>query len=216
MNKKIVLYFGSFNPVHNGHLDVANYMIDSAVCDELWLVVSPSSPHKDSNILIDESHRLKMVELATQEWGSSIITCDIEFKQERPSYTINTITNIINQHSANIDFFLLMGEDNIFTFDDWRRWKDILRLVDVIIYPRDTNCLLEVEDKIKQLCDSGNFDNSKFKYLYDAPIIEISSTKIRELIKSGTTIENYTTQKVIEYITNNKLYKNECGREDNS
>lgn len=229
MSKKVVLYFGSFNPVHQGHLAIANYMVDSAICDDLWLVVSPNNPHKDMCLLLDENHRLEMTKLATKEWSSdtatgdtpnitkcNITTCDIEFKMDRPSYTINTITEIINQYNRDIEFSLLIGEDNIFSFDRWHRWIDILKLVDVIIYPRVTNCLQEVEDKIEQLCISGDFERSKFKYLCDAPLIELSSTRIRELIASGAMIESCTTQKVIEYIIKNKLYGNECREEDNS
>ena len=203
---RVVLYFGSFNPIHKGHLSIADYVIDSGLCDEMWLVVSPNNPLKKKVDLLDEDKRLEMAKLAVSEWRNDIKICDIEYHLSKPSFTIHTILELSKRY-PNIEFHLLMGEDNIFTFDKWHQWIELARKVNILIYPRCVNNI-NVRKKIEALTKIGNFVKSKFLYLEEAPLIDISSTEIRHKLLMKEDISGYTAKSVIEYINNNKLYKN--------
>ena len=203
---RVVLYFGSFNPIHKGHLSIADYVIDSGLCDEMWLVVSPNNPLKKKADLLDEDKRLEMANLAVSEWREDIKICDIEYHLSKPSFTIHTILELSKRY-PNIEFHLLMGEDNIFTFDKWHQWIELARKVNILIYPRCVNDI-NVRNKIETLMSVGNFEESKFLYLEEAPLIDISSTEIRRKLLMKEDISGDTAKSVIEYINNNKLYKN--------
>lgn len=206
---RVVLYFGSFNPIHRGHLSIADYVIDSGLCDEMWLVVSPNNPLKEKCDLLDEDKRLEMARLAVSEWRDEIKICDIEYQLSKPSFTIHTILELSKCY-PNIEFHLLMGEDNIFTFDKWYKWIELACKVNILIYPRDVNNI-NVGEKIDMLRDMGNFGESKFLYLKDAPLINISSTEIRNKLFINEDISEDTANSVVEYIRNKKLYGNGSG-----
>lgn len=202
MNNRVILYFGSFNPVHNGHLSIANYVIENGLCDEIWFIVSPHNPLKREADLLPEEDRFEMTRLASAEWGSAIKVLDIEFSMSRPSYTIQTIKKLESLYSGK-KFTLLMGEDNILYFDCWKQWQEIVRRCDVLIYPRGDVSTEIVHDKIRELRLEGEFPVSKFNYLPDAPRIDLSSTELRRLKYE---VEGKTAQSVVNYINEKKLY----------
>lgn len=203
--KRVILYFGSFNPIHTGHLTIADYVVDSGLCDEVWFVVSPNNPLKRQEDLLDEKHRLEMAKLAIEEWNSRIKVSDVEFQLSKPSYTIHTLRALSIEY-IDIEFSLLLGEDNIFFFDRWKRWAEIAQMMEIIIYPRRTETKKMVRDKISELCHEGDLKNERFHYLSEAPLIDMSSTYIRDKMDAGEPIESCTAIKVIDYIKKNELY----------
>lgn len=206
MNKKrVILYFGSFNPIHTGHLTIADFIVDSGLCDEVWFVVSPNNPLKKQDDLLDDRHRLEMARLAVDEWNSRIKVSDVEFQLSKPSYTINTIRTLTKEY-PDIEFSLLLGEDNIFFFDRWKKWTEIATMVTILIYPRRTDARKMVRDKINELCQESSLKSNRFCYLSEAPLIDMSSTYIRARMDGGEPIESCTAQNVVDYIKKNELY----------
>lgn len=202
MSNRVVLYFGSFNPVHNGHLSIANYVIDEGLCDEIWFIVSPHNPLKKECDLLPEKERFEMTTLAAAEWSRAIKVLDIEFSMSRPSYTYRTI-RALELLYPDKKFTLLMGEDNILYFDCWKQWQEVVSRCDVLIYPRGDVATEIVYDKIRELRLEGEFHASKFNYLINAPRINISSTELRKLRYD---VEEKTAQSVVHYIKEKKLY----------
>jgi len=189
--KQIGLFFGSFNPIHIGHLALANYMIECESIEEVWFVVSPQNPFKSSDDLVDASLRIKMVELATSNTPGYRAE-DIELSLPTPSYTIDTLS-ALRQKYPNCEFSIIMGADNIVNFDRWKCASEIAENHNLLVYPRPEfktdNILLPERCKITQ-----------------APLIEISSTEIRHWIRSGKEIPYLVPEKVYEFIQSNKLY----------
>lgn len=189
---KIGLFFGSFNPIHNGHLSIAMYMVENIGIDQLWFVVSPQNPFKKVENLLDDNHRLEMVRLAI-EGNSRLFVCDIEFKLPKPSYTINTLT-ALRQKYPGYEFAIIMGADN---FIQLKKWKDYDKLICdyyFLIYPRP-GFDLSSHDL------NGNFT------LVDSPLMEISSTKIREDISVKREIRHLLPPEVFQYIEKKELYR---------
>lgn len=182
---KIGLLFGSFNPIHIGHLIIANSMLDLATLDEVWLVVTPQNPFKINVELMDENERMKMVNLAIKD-NPKLKSCAVEFDLPKPNYTIDTLLYLKKKHPENT-FFLIIGEDNLVHFDKWKDYNLIFENVEVLVYPRpDTpNTPFKVHHRV---------------HLYNCPLLDISSTLIRENLKNGKSIKYLVHNEVEKYI----------------
>ena len=197
MNRKreIGIFSGSFNPIHNGHLIMANYMCEFTTLDEVWLIVTPHNPLKNRTDMLDEQVRLKMVELAVEKYDN-IKASDVELHMKRPSFTINTLEKLSHEH-PECNFSLIIGADNWSFFDKWKDYNKIIDNYKILIYPRH-----EVEVIIPESLQ-------KTIKLVSAPIIEISSTFIRHSIKEGKNVRAFLPQEVYDYIENENLYRHE-------
>ncbi len=189
---KIGLYFGSFNPIHIAHLAIANYIVEFGPVDQLWFVVTPHNPLKERNNLIDNNKRLEMVKLAIND-DSRFLACDVEFSLPQPSYTIHTLEHLKRTCSGHT-FSLIMGADNYVTIDKWRNWESIVHNFDILIYPRTG-------------FDHKSVHFGSRTHFVDAPLIEISSTFIRNSISTGNDVRHFLHPHVFKYIKNNCLYK---------
>lgn len=194
MNKKIGLYFGTFNPVHIGHIIIANFMVEFSDLDEVWLVVTPHNPFKKKKSLLDNHHRLEMVFLACEGY-EKIKPCDVEFKLPQPNYTATTLVKLEEDHPTN-KFSLIMGEDNLKSFHRWKNYEVILERHSIYVYPR-----ISVGE-----VDSQFNDHPKITRV-EAPVMEISSTFIRNAIKEGKNVTTMFPPKVWEYIERMNFYK---------
>jgi len=201
---KIGLYFGTYNPIHVGHLIIANHMAEFADLDQIWMVVTPHNPLKKKATLLDDQQRLQMVYLATEDYPK-IKPSDIEFKLPQPSYTVITLAHLQEKY-PNHEFSLIMGEDNLKTLHKWRNYEVILENHDIYVYPR-----LEAKGRTGEAI-SDEPENVELKshpkiHVIDAPIVEISSTFIRNSIKEGKNIQPLLPPKVWEYIDHNNFYR---------
>jgi len=192
--KKIGLYPGTFNPIHNGHITLANYFINNTELDEIWVLLTPQNPFKKIDNLIEDEHRLEMAN-KTFNHLKDIKVSNIEFQLNKPNYTIDTI-NRLSEDFPNLQFTLLIGEDNLANFDQWKDYTKILDLVNVFVYPRN-----KITNANKEL-----IKNNKIIIL-DAPNIEISSDEIRIRMKDGNDIKSYLPKEVYNYIIEKKLYR---------
>jgi nicotinate-nucleotide adenylyltransferase len=191
---KIGLYFGTFNPIHVGHLIIANHMAEYADLDQIWMVVTPHNPLKKKNTLLDDYHRLQMVHLATEDFPK-IKPSDIEFKLSQPNYTVNTLVHLQEKY-PNYEFSLIMGEDNLKSLHKWKNHEVILENHEIYVYPR-----------ISSEAENATFKNHPKIHMIDAPVVEISSTFIRDNIKKGKNVQPLLPAKVWEYIDHNNFYK---------
>jgi nicotinate-nucleotide adenylyltransferase len=189
---KIGLFFGSFNPVHNGHMIIAGYFAEFTDLDQVWFVVSPHNPMKQKSTLLQDYHRMSLVKIAIGDFRK-IKASDIEFKLQRPSYTIHTLTYLFEKFPQH-NFVLILGSDNLQTFHKWKNFEQILEQVEVYVYPRKENAGGEL------------LTHPKVK-LISAPVMEISSSFIRESIKSKKDIRYMLPEKVWEYIDEMNFYK---------
>ena len=205
---KIGLYFGTFNPIHVGHLIIANHMAEHSGLDQIWMVVTPHNPLKKKSTLLDDYHRLQMVHLATEDFPK-IKPSDIEFKLSQPNYTVNTLVHLEEKY-PNYEFSLIMGEDNLRSFPKWKNYEAILTHHGIYVYPR-----LESKSSADEAIstDSEDLDLKIFQkygtkiHMIDAPVVEISSTFIRDNIKKGKNVQPLLPAKVWEYIDHNNFYK---------
>lgn len=191
---KIGLYFGTFNPIHVGHLIIANHMAEHSDLDQIWMVVTPHNPHKKKNTLLDDYHRLEMVHLATKDFPK-IKPSDIEFKLPQPNYTVNTLVHLFEKFPKH-EFSLIMGEDNLNSLHKWKNYEVILKNHNIYVYPR-LNCGVMEE----------YLANHPKIHKIDAPIVELSSTFIRQNIKEGKNIVPMLPKEVWEYVEHNLFYK---------
>jgi len=201
---KIGLYFGTYNPIHVGHLIIANHMAEHAGLDQVWMVVTPHNPLKKKATLLDDHQRLQMVYLATEDFPK-IKPSDIEFKLPQPNYTVNTLIHFHEKYPDH-EFSLIMGEDNLKTLHKWKNYQVILEHYEIYVYPR-----LDAKNQTGEKITSEQ-ENIEIKYnpkvhLIDAPVVEISSTFIRDNIKKGKNIQPLLPSKVWEYIDHNNFYK---------
>lgn len=196
--KQVGLYFGTFNPTHIGHLVIANYMATHTNLDEVWLVVTPHNPLKNRNDLLPDQHRLQMARLATID-NNRLNVSDVEFNLPQPNYTINTLDKLVQEHS-DTQFTLIMGEDNLRSIHKWKAYDRILNEFDLLVYPRS----LTDGEAISQ--DAPVIHMARVE-ICDAPMIKISSTFLRNAIKSQKDIRYLVPDKVINYISNNYLYE---------
>ena len=191
---KIGLYFGSFNPIHVGHLIIANHLAEHSDLQQIWFVVTPHNPLKDKKTLLVDQQRLHLVKLATENYPK-LKTSDIEFKLPQPNYTVNTLTYLVEKFPEN-EFCIIMGEDNLKSFHKWKNFEIIKQNHEIYVYPRISSDLVE----------NYNHADSKIHKI-NAPIIEISSTEIRDGIKNQKNIRPLLSEKVWEYVEHNNLYK---------
>ena len=191
---KIGLYFGTFNPIHVGHMIIANHMAEYSGLEQIWMVVTPHNPHKEKNSLLDDYKRLHLVTLAAEDFPK-IKASDFEFKLPQPNYTVNTLAHLQDRFPAH-EFSLIMGEDNLKTFHKWKNYEVILQNHDIYVYPR-----------VSSETANPAFENHPRIHKIDAPIVEISSTFIRENRKNKKNIQPLLPAKVWEYIDYNNLYK---------
>lgn len=191
---KIGLYFGSFNPIHVGHLIIANHLAENSDLSQVWFVVTPHNPFKDKKSLLDDQQRLHLVRLATENYPK-LKTSDIEFSLPQPNYTINTLAYLQEKFPQNI-FAIIMGEDNLKSLHKWKNFETITQNHEIYVYPR-------IVSEVDQSSVTTNYQIHKI----NAPIVEISSTNIREGIKSKKNVRPLLSEKVWEYIEHNNLYK---------
>lgn len=191
---KIGLYFGTFNPIHIGHLIIANYLAEFSDLDEVWFVITPRSPFKKKNSLLDNHHRLAIANIAVENYPK-LKTSDIEFKLSEPNYTINTLTHL-EEKFPNHQFCLIMGEDNLKAFHKWKNYETILQNYDLYVYPR-----------ISEGKTESKFINHPKIHLVQAPIVQLSSTFIRKAIHDKKDISSMLPPNVWKYIDEMNFYK---------
>jgi len=186
----IGLYFGAFNPIHDGHLQVANYAVNNSDLDKVWLVLTPQSPHKIDSTLIDFNHRYKMLEIVCKK-HKNILPSDIEKNLPKPSYSINTL-NYLNKENNINNYSLIIGDDNIKKLTTWKQYSEIIKNHKIYVYPRN-NC------KEKSKLTHENI------YYLNAPIINVSASNIRKNILNKKTDNLKIDSKVLSYLINNNI-----------
>lgn len=191
---KVGLYFGTFNPIHVGHLIIANHLAENSNLDQIWLVVTPQSPFKKKRSMLDNYQRLEMVYRATKDY-TNLYPSDIEFNLPQPNYTINTLAYLQEKYPEKT-FSLIMGEDNLKSFHKWKNYKVILENHELYVYPRLSEGQVETE-----------FDGCLNIHHINAPIIQLSSTFIRKSIKNGKNIRPMLPEHVWEYVDEMNFYK---------
>ena len=189
---KIGLFFGSFNPIHIGHLAIANYMVEFTDLDKLWFVVSPHNPLKKKSTLLADHHRLQMVRVAVED-DSRFQASDIEFKLPQPSYTIDTLTYLKEKYPET-EFVVIMGSDGLPTFEKWKNYQKLIEQYQRYVYPRPGTDL----DLIKNLVNGQ---------VVNAPLMDISSTFIRESVAKKKDIRYFLSEKVWQYMREMHFYE---------
>lgn len=196
---KTGLYFGSFNPVHIGHMAIANYIIEYSMLNQIWFIVSPHNPLKRKESLLNDYDRLKMVEIALEKDNYRFAASDIEFRMARPAYTIDTLTWLKEAYPGN-DFSLIMGEDNLYTLHKWKNAGLLVSDHDIFVYPRPGVSMPD-NNELKQLLGIARLFHMK------APVIDISGTFIRKAISEGRNIRHFLPPGVWEYIDKMGFYR---------
>ncbi len=188
---KVALYFGSFNPIHNGHLIIASHAVQFTDIQEVWFVVSPQNPFKKANTLLNENHRLNLVRTAI-EGENKIKASNVEFKLPKPSYTINTLAYLKEKYPVN-EFCILLGSDGLQNIENWKNAETIIKEHELYVYERPGFNIIE---------------NSEMKVVkISAPLLDISSTHIRSLLAKEKSIRYLVPDSVKEEIENNAYYK---------
>lgn len=193
--KKIGLFFGSFNPIHIGHLILANYILENSDMDELWFVVSPQNPFKEKKSLLKDHNRLDMVQLAVKNYPK-MRASNVEFSLPTPSYTIDTLAYLQEKHSE-CSFSLIMGEDNLNGLHKWKNSDILIKNNHIIVYPR----VFDEEKRDSEYLQHENISMIK------APVIELSATEIRNMIKEGKNVRPMLPPEVFEYLDGSSFYK---------
>ncbi|SFC98801.1 nicotinate (nicotinamide) nucleotide adenylyltransferase [Algibacter pectinivorans] len=191
---KIGLYFGSFNPIHIGHLVIANHMAEYSDLDQVWFVITPHNPFKKKSSLLDNYQRLEMVYEATKDYDK-LKASDIEFNLPQPNYTVNTLAHLQEKYPDH-NFSLIMGEDNLNSFHKWKNYEVILENHHIYVYPRISNTTV-----------NNQFNGHKKIHPIDAPIMQLSSTFIRKAIKDGKNIKPMLPKNVWEYLDEMNFYR---------
>lgn len=189
---KTGLYFGSFNPIHNGHLMLANHLAEFGGIDDLWFVISPQNPFKQKQTLLPDYQRLELVRRAIEGYPK-FKACDAEFKLPKPSYTIDTLTYLKEKYPDR-EFYLIMGGDNLDGFPRWKNSEQILAQHHLLVFPRKG-------------CGAGSLADHPNVSIVETPIIEVSSTFIRESIADGKDVRFFMPQKVWEYVDEMNFYR---------
>ena len=189
----IGLYFGTFDPIHRGHINIVNFLIDNSLVEKVWFVVTPESPDKSSNNLTDFIHRYEMVKIEVKD-NNNLLASDVELKLERPNYTINSLRYISNAFPDN-NFSLIIGEDNLINFKKWKNYKEIMNNFKIYVYPRKTRLKRDIK-----LLISNNIE------MIEAPLIDLSSTNIRNIINDKNYAKQFISDNIYKYITTNNLY----------
>ncbi|UZO81977.1 nicotinate (nicotinamide) nucleotide adenylyltransferase [Aquimarina sp. ERC-38] len=192
--RKTGLFFGSFNPIHIGHLAIANHIAEYSDLDEVWLVVTPHNPFKKKNTLLDNHHRLEMVFRATEPY-LKLKPSDIEFNLPQPNYTVHTLAYLQEKYPKN-SFHLIMGEDNLKSFHKWKNYETILENHHIYVYPR-----------ISEKTGEHQFQGHQKIHKVNAPIMQISSTFIRKAIKEQKNIMPLLPPEVFTYLDETNYYR---------
>jgi nicotinate-nucleotide adenylyltransferase len=203
-NKQIALYFGTFNPIHVGHLSIANYIAQQDEVDEVWLVVSPQNPLKQKDSMLADYHRIAMVREAIAD-NSMLKASDIEFDLPQPSYTIDTLTYIQEKY-PNYNFSIIVGEDNLRSFPKWKNYEVILSNFQMWVYPRHTT-RYDLEHKGDPVIVSELYENENVHFLKNVPLMAISSSFIRKQIKNKKSPKYLLTPPVLKYIEEMHFYE---------
>ncbi|MCJ7466990.1 MAG: nicotinate (nicotinamide) nucleotide adenylyltransferase [Maribacter sp.] len=193
--KKVGLYFGTFNPIHIGHMVIANHMVEFSDLDEVWFIVTPQSPFKIKNSMLDDHHRYQMVYEATKDFPK-LKASKIEFDLPQPNYTINTLLYLEEKYPVGYQFCLIMGADNLKGFHKWKNYEIILENYPIYLYPRIS------EGEI-----NTRFKNHPKIHGIAAPIMEISSTFIRKQHKAGKNIRPMLPDAVWKYMDEMNFYR---------
>lgn len=189
---KVGLFFGSFNPIHSGHLILANYMLEYTDLDRVWFVVSPHNPLKKKSTLLDEKQRFNLVNIAIGD-NTKLKASNIEFKLAQPSYTIVTLTYLKEKYPQHA-FALIMGADNLESLHRWKNYEEILNQYQLYVYPRPDH-------------DGGNLKNHPRVQFVNAPLMEISSTAIRQAIKEKKDLRYFMPEAEWQYIKEMHFYE---------
>lgn len=190
---KTGLLFGSFNPVHVGHLIIANHFATQTDLKEVWLVVTPHNPLKEKKSLLSNNHRLDLVKLGIGD-NARLKASDIEFKLEQPNYTIKTLIYLKEKYPTR-EFVLIMGTDNLSTLHKWYNYEELLKNYQIYVYPRPDD-------------DGGQFrDHKNVKLVKDVPLMEISSTRIREAIKNKKSVQYLLPDAALQYLKEMHFYE---------
>ena len=192
---KVGLYFGTFNPIHIGHLAIANHIAEFSELDEVWFVITPHSPFKKKSTLLADNHRYQLVQIATEDYPK-LKPSTIEFDLPQPNYTINTLVHLAEKYPQH-HFNLIMGEDNLASFHKWKNYEVILEGYHIYVYPRI----------YKGEKPETRFDNHPKINTVDAPIMEISSTFIRKAITDKKNIQPLLPCKVWQYVDEMNFYR---------
>lgn len=188
----IGLFFGSFNPIHVGHMVLANYMASFTDLEQVWFVVSPHNPLKEKSSLLNQNQRLHMVNLAVDD-SNTLKSSNIEFGLSQPSYTVNTLAHLKEKYPQH-RFSLIMGGDNLESFTKWKNYEEILKNHKIYVYPRPNT---HVEE----------FKNHQNVVITEAPLMEVSSTMIRQAIKDKKDVSFFVPRAVWQYIEEMHFYK---------
>ena len=203
--KKIGLFFGTYNPIHVGHLVIANHLANYTELDEVWLVVSPQNPLKKKDSLLQDYHRLALVRIAIED-NPRLKASDIEFSLPIPSFTSNTLA-YVNEKHPDYSFALIMGEDNLRTFHKWKNYEHILKNNRIYVYPR----VITEQEKEASLTkveeDNGLRNHQNVIICDDVPVMKISASFIRSAIKGKKDVSYLLTQPVFKYLTEMHFYK---------
>ena len=191
--KRIGIYSGSFNPIHLGHLKLAEYLIENQLVDEVWFVVSPCNPLKNQSELPDEFIRLDMLVLAIQQ-QPHFKASNVEFTMPVPSYSIDTL-HLLSTQNRDIQFSLIIGSDNALVFDQWKNYQQLLSEFPVLVYPRPGYDFEEVRHLFPQM------------QLLSCPLYDISATRIREYIAQKKDVSQWIHPSVLQFIKENNLYQ---------
>jgi nicotinate-nucleotide adenylyltransferase len=189
---KTGLFFGSFNPVHTGHMIIANYMATQTDLEEVWLIVSPHNPLKDKSSLANDYDRLHLVNLAIGE-NTRLKASDIEFHLPRPSYTIDTLVHLKEKFPQR-EFILIMGSDNLDTLHKWKNYEILLRDYNIYIYDRPGHT-------------EGKYRDHSSVRIFPVPLMYLSATYIRQCIQSGKSIQYLVPDAVYHYLGNTNIYR---------
>jgi len=190
----IGLYFGTFDPIHLGHINIANFLIKKGTFKKIWFIVTPQNPVKSNNNITDFIHRYEMVKIQVKN-NDQMQASDIELNLEKPNYTINTL-NYLSSKFINYNFGIIIGQDNLINLKYWKDYKKILNNYNVYVYPRKT--------KIKEDIELINNENV---HMIEAPYVDISSSEIRNIITKKENLSQFISNDIYSYIIKNKLYK---------
>jgi nicotinate-nucleotide adenylyltransferase len=200
--KKVGLYFGSFNPIHVGHLVIANHFANVTELNEIWFVVSPQNPLKKKASLLADNHRLTLVREAVAD-NNKLRASNIEFDLPKPSYTVYTL-QLLKEKYPDHQFSLIMGEDNLRTLHKWKNYEYILENYDIYVYPR----VFGIDEAREwQQADNDFIDRPNVHYEFDAPVMKVSSSYIRQAIKNKRDVRYLLTEPVFKYLDEMNFYK---------
>lgn len=199
--KDIGLFFGTFNPIHVGHLIIANYMASAAPMREVWLVVTPQNPLKEKSTLLADHHRLDMVRAAV-EHNPRLRASDVEFNLPKPSYTVDTLAYLTEKHPDK-NFVLIMGEDNLHSLHKWKNYHVICARHKIYVYPRAMGPGITTPDPVP---DSQEVTGSGI-HRVEAPIMQISSSFVRHAIAHGHDVRYILTEPVHRYVREMHFYE---------